>query len=84
MTTGNYAGKDNHGKPKREYLDRIAAMSDKELCEETEKKIGLSAYASNNPRSDYHWHADACYDECQKRPGDIYRLAYDAVAERVC
>ena len=27
----------------------------------------LSAYAANNPRSDYHWQCDACYDEAIRR-----------------
>ena len=30
--------------------------------EETERMIWLSAFANNNPRSDYHWRCDACYD----------------------
>lgn len=73
-----YVGKDNYGKPKVDYLNRIAAMDDDELYKETEMKIWLSAYANNNPRSDYHWHADACYDECEKRKKpEIYKRAYD-------
>lgn len=69
---------DNQGKPRKDYLLRIAAMSEAELLKESKDKIWLSAYASNNPRSDYHWQADACYAECQnrKRP-DIYREAYE-------
>jgi len=73
----DYTGKDNSGKPKAEYLARIAAMDEAALAEETKSKIWLSAYASNNPRSDYHWHCYACYDECQRRGrGDIYDTAY--------
>ncbi|RNB59483.1 hypothetical protein EDM57_04900 [Brevibacillus gelatini] len=62
-----YEGNDNYGKPKSEYLSKIAGMSREELLEETEQKIWLSAFAANNPRSDYHWQCDACYDEWVKR-----------------
>ena len=79
-----YTGKDNYGKPKSEYIAKIAAMSDEQLQSECESKIWLSAYANNNPRSDYHWHVDACYDECAKRgKGDIYKNAYKSVEASV-
>ena len=58
----DYSGKDNYGKPRQDYFDKIKAMPDKELSEETEHTIWLSAYAANNPRSDYHWQVDACWD----------------------
>lgn len=64
---GNYEGKDNNGKPKSEYLNKIASMDYDTLFIETKNKIWLSAYANNNPRSDYHWQCDACYDEWSKR-----------------
>lgn len=77
MSDEKYTGNDNYGKPKNDYLVRIASKSDDELLEETETKIWLSAYANNNPRSDYHWHCDACYDECMKRgKPEIYHRAY--------
>jgi len=73
-----YSGKDNYEKPKTDYLEKIAAMDDDALLNETKDKIWLSAYASNNQRSDFHWHCDACYDECQKRGKlEIYQRAYD-------
>ena len=53
-------GNDNYSKPRQNYADRISAMTDEELLKETESTIWLSAYANNNPRSDYHWQADAC------------------------
>jgi hypothetical protein len=62
-----YEGKDNYGKPKSEYLEKLKGLDDALLGKECNMKIWLSAYANNNPRSDYHWHADACYDECQRR-----------------
>ena len=73
-----YEGADNYGKPKADYLARLSCMDDAALLDEAKSKIWLSAYANNNPRSDYHWHADACYDECQKRSKpEIYQRAYD-------
>lgn len=77
-----YEGNDNYGTPKAEYLSKISSMSDEALWKECESKIWLSAYAANNPRSDYHWHAVACYDECQKRKKpEIYKAAYKSIEE---
>lgn len=59
--------RDNYGKPRTDYYDKLAGMTDAELYEETKSKIWLSGYANNNPRSDYHWHVDAIYDEWSKR-----------------
>ena len=67
MAITKYAGKDNYGNPKQAYLDKLANMDDKQLREACNQMIWLSAYANNNPRSDYHWKCDACYDECQRR-----------------
>jgi len=79
-----YQDNDNYGKPKSAYLKKIAAMSDEDLLRETEDKIWLSAYASNNPRSDYHWHVDALYDEWKRRGKEYqYAVAYDA-ARKSC
>lgn len=70
-------GKDNYGKPRQQYADRIAAMDDMGFLREAEQKIWLSAYAANNPRSDYHWHADVCHDEATARgKPELYDLAY--------
>lgn len=75
-----YEGKDNYGKPKADYLEKISLMDDDALLDETKNTIYLSAYANNNPRSDYHWHADACYDECQRRgKPEIYQRAYNYI-----
>jgi hypothetical protein len=75
-----YTGKDNYGKPKSEYLKKIAAMTEDQLLKETESKIWLSAYAANNPRSDFHWQCDATYDEWVKRGKvDQYNITYKKV-----
>ena len=79
----DYTGNDNYGKLKSEYISKIAAMTDKQLLKETKDKIWLSAYASNNPRSDYHWQCDACYDEWKENRKDKYGYdqAYKAVLD---
>lgn len=80
-----YTGNDNHGKPKAEYLHLLPLMSIEVLEKETRDKIWLSAYASNNPRSDYHWHVDACYDEIVRRTGHnlLYYKCYDKVLKEL-
>lgn len=71
-------GKDNYGKSRQEFADKIAAMTDGMFLEVSKNKIWLSAYANNNPRSDYHWQADACYDEAQRRgKPELYKQAYE-------
>ena len=71
-----YIGLDNNGKPKSEYINRIVAMDDKAFFDECEQRIWLSAFATNNRRSDYHWQCDACFDESECREGDIYSKAH--------
>lgn len=70
---------DNNKQPRSLYFTKIGEMTDEQLLQESEQKIWLSAYANSNPRSDYHWQADACYDEWKKR-GKIkqYTVAYEA------
>ena len=78
---GKYDGNDNYGKPKSEYLDKLKVMDDKQLRDACEQMIWLSAYANNNPRSDYHWQCDACYDECHNRDKVyIYEQAHKYVS----
>lgn len=75
-------GKDNYGRPRSDYIEKLAALDLEGLYRECKDRIWLSAFANNNPRSDYHWQADACYDECVARlKDDIYSRAYDAVAK---
>jgi hypothetical protein len=72
-----YSGNDHYGRPKSEYLAKIAAMDDEKLSSEAYQMIYHSARCNNNPRADWHWMVDACYDECEKRPGSIYKQAWD-------
>jgi hypothetical protein len=58
---------------KNEFMGSLEKMTDAELREAASRYIWLSAYANNNPRSDYHWMCDAVYDECRRRgKEDIY------------
>jgi len=78
MKSMKFKNTDNCGNPKQNYLDKLAAMTDADLHAETRQKIWLSAYANNNPRSDYHWQCDATYDEWNCRGNlDGYKKAYD-------
>ena len=81
--TERFSGKDNYGKSKLEYIVSIQGMTDEKLFEEMKSKIWLSAYANNNPRSDYHWHVDALYDEDKRRSGNdnMYKKAWEYVAK---
>lgn len=77
-------GTDNYGKPRQEFADKAAALTDREFVEFTEKQIWLSGYANNNPRSDYHWQADACYDEAKRRGDEnLYVRAYNRAVASV-
>ena len=74
-------GKDNRGNPRQNYADKIAGMDDAAFLKDAELHIWLSAYANNNPRSDYHWMADACYDEAKRRgKPELYRQAWEKAA----
>jgi len=74
---------DNYGKPKSEFIESLKIKTESELYDVCKEYIWLSAYASNNPRSDYHWKCDACYDECANRgkngAGGIYERAHKSV-----
>jgi len=79
-----YAGNDNDGKPKSVYLETLTGLDDKALEDAGEQMVWLSAFANNNPRSDFHWQVDAIYDECKKRgKPEIYQRAFDR-AKRSC
>lgn len=79
-----YKGNDNYGNPKSDYLTKLTNMTDKELRDACEQMIWLSAYANNNPRSDYHWQCDACYDECSRQGKKyIYEQAHKCVSSSV-
>jgi tRNA A37 threonylcarbamoyladenosine dehydratase len=74
-----YAGKDNYGRPKADYLAKIAGMSEPELEDECYRMIYQSSLCNNNYKADWHWMVDACYEECVKRDpqASIYTRAYN-------
>ncbi len=76
-------GKDNHGKPRQEFADAIAVMDDAAFMRVAEQHIWLSAYANNNPMSDFHWQADACHDEAGRREKpELYRTAWERASRQ--
>lgn len=69
---------DNSPAKQEEYCRKISEMDDAALLREVESKVWLSAFASNNPRSCYHWHADALYDEAERRQKpEIYKQGFE-------
>ncbi len=63
---------------KTEWKEKLEGMTEAELYKHCEMHIWLSAYAANNPRSDYHFLCDSGYAECARRDRiDIYSKAYD-------
>jgi len=79
VVSQKYSGKDNYGRPKARYLGKISGMDDTTLSRECYNMIYHSARCANNPRADWHWMVDACYDEAKKRNTDanIYSKAFD-------
>ena len=74
----NYEGNDNYGQPKSKYLESLAQLDEDKLYRECGSMIYMSAFCANNPRADWHWMADACYDECNKRgKPEIYSNAWE-------
>ena len=66
------------------YTLSLQDMTDEQLLKETKKCIWHSAFANNNPRCEFHWKADMCYDECKNRDPNLvnYKKAYNAVARQ--
>jgi hypothetical protein len=76
-------GNDNYGEPRQEFADAIAAMCDDDFVRRAKDCIWLSAFANNNPSSDFHWKADACYSEAARRgKPELYKRAWEKAAER--
>jgi hypothetical protein len=72
-------GTDNYGVPRQHFADTLAAADEAQYLQLAEEYIWLSAYANNNPRSDYHWKCDACYDEAVRRgQPELYKRASGA------
>jgi len=63
---------------KEEFSKYIRGLTMEELKELTKSVIFLSAFANNNPHSDYHWEIRLCHTELQNRTGntDLYDKLY--------
>jgi len=60
------------------FIASLPAKTDAELHDLARQYIWLSAYAANNPRSNFHGKCDAVYDECKHRgKADIYSRAHE-------
>ena len=69
---------------KDEYKAALAGMDDEKLTAEVDTCVWFSAFASNNPRSEYHWKVDLAYDECKARGKPwLYQRGYNK-AYRSC
>jgi hypothetical protein len=76
------SGTSNYNRPAQEWADKMAALSDEEFTGEAAEAIYWSAWADNNPTSDYHYQASVCYYEAQRRENpDLYQQAYDRARE---
>ena len=58
---------DNAPEKQDAYREKLRGMTDAELRKACNDMIWFSAYASDNPRSRYHWQCDQCHDECVRR-----------------
>ena len=62
---------------KQQYAARLEGMPDADLQAEAERYIWLSAFAANNPRSDFHWKCDMTFAEARRRGKEkIYERAH--------
>lgn len=77
------AGTSNTSPSPQQWADEIAAPDDEGFVEKAAEAIYWSAWANNNPTSDYHWQASACYYEAMRRGDlDLYQRAYDEARAR--
>ena len=80
-----FTGNDNYGKPRKLYLEKLRGLTDEKLVEEIGSVIYMSALCHNNPRADWHWQADAGYEECKQRGKvHLYDRAYEAARRSTC
>lgn len=80
-----YRGKDNYGALKSVYLQKVIDTPEAELPKLCYDAIWRSAYAHNNPRSDFHWQADAVSDILEARGlSRIYTEAHKKCVHDTC
>jgi hypothetical protein len=67
-----------------EYVKKLEGMTNDELYSACKDMIWFSAYAANNPISDFHWMCDACYAECSRRgKPELYSDAHAAIMRSI-
>ena len=70
------SGRGNNGL-RQDFAGKLFDLDDEHFVREAESYIWLSAWAANNPNSDYHWMCDACYHEAMRRGNvDLYQRAW--------
>lgn len=75
---------DTKEKRQADYRAKLMNATDAELRKNCNQYIWLAAYAANNPRSDFHWMVDYCYDECKNRDKvNIYQEEYEKIARSI-
>lgn len=64
---------------KSDYLSKLATLDNDALYSECYSMIYQSARCANNPRADWHWMVDSCYDEAKRRDenANIYARAFE-------
>lgn len=68
---------DNAPEKQEAYRLKLEGMTDEQLFTEAKDKIWLSAYATDNSHSCFHWQCDATYTESARRNNtDIYDRAH--------
>jgi len=72
------SGTSNYDRPAQEWADKVAALDDDQFVSEGAEAIYWSAWANNNPTSDYHYQATVFYYDAQRRgnPG-LYQQAFE-------
>lgn len=73
-------GTDSRGRPRQDFAVRLASYGVPEYLEVTVLCI-VKAAAAGDPRSDWHWMSEACFDEARRRgcPG-LYSRAVEMIS----
>jgi len=67
-----------------DFVITLQKYDEVKLYDMCKDMIWLSAFAANNPGSDFHWMCDACYAECTRRgKSDLYQKAHKYISGSV-
>lgn len=85
LNNQKYRGIDNFGSSKSKYLQKVIDTPEADLPKLCYDAIWRSAYANNNPRSDFHWQVDAVSDILEARGlSRIYTEAHKKCVHDTC